>query len=634
MTIQVCLMAFRDPETWDDQTIPIVERLDPERALWDEVPAGMFPYLRVGDIWQHGSLIESPAYEYAEFRGLDIRDERSGAGWRDGVTCELVWGNAKVSVPAEAGSAASIPLITADTLRLNPPRIGGYHLHTPHTSGVLYLRIALPGTTDILLLPCSEVVRYYYATSNRLTSAVFSGFERSKSKPTTVGESDLIVGIGERPRHLDELYNPVASGQVTKRTKRIQLRMQFENEDGFVGARLFFSDYARREALSIGAALTRSEVDERMPVLMARLPYSGPTTLGVRGVWTETIIGTRSVRQFVVFRIVKCGGPVPFERLKIARDNPRGEPGDKKNDDGGGGKDNQPRAKRRGTPGTSPSEGGEIKPNPLPSLLSGLKKAKLMRPEFEAPFSIEVEVPTASGEPSGWGDPLPEGETDGLSPQPGTYRKSKLQRLSLIDNLPRSLAEPPEDDAEEEKPKPVTRLQLSLRAFKSAASRVASERGWILDWIDPYSPGGGSDGVMFPLLDESGKRRAWSYVEPDRNGDEGRRRFLIAHFTAGSRHAYVVEAERRLKDTISALLLAHASGQELPDRVFVTLIGRCVGRGAHGRGIWGDKLEGVKRFQTIQHGQRPTDPQGQAAYVERFAELLRERLDGVFERMG
>jgi hypothetical protein len=260
----------------------------------------------------------------------------------------------------------------------------------------------------------------------------------------------------------------------------------------------------------------------------------------------------------------------------------------------------------------------------------------LPQPDYEAWFDLKIAEAPASGEPSAWGDPLQEGEIDGLSPQPGTHRESNLQRLSLIGNFPKSLSAPPEAVPVVEKPKPVARLQLSIQAFRNAALQVAAERGWTLEWIDPYSSGDAPDGVMFPLVDENGKRRAWSYVEPDRNGDAGRRRVLIAHFTAGARHAYVVEAERRRRDTISALLLAHGSGRQLDRKRFTTLIARCVTLGARGRGIWGDGLDGVKQFVTIQHGHRPSDsdPDAQAAYAVRFAELLRERLDRAFAQMG
>ncbi len=50
--VQVRFTAFRDRDDWDDERIPLRERLDGSRVWWDEIPSGQYPAMHVGQVWR------------------------------------------------------------------------------------------------------------------------------------------------------------------------------------------------------------------------------------------------------------------------------------------------------------------------------------------------------------------------------------------------------------------------------------------------------------------------------------------------------------------------------------------------------------------------------------------------------
>jgi hypothetical protein len=603
--IQVRFTAFKDPRAWNDARVPIAERLDPARVVWHEIPVGLLPAMHVGQVWKAGKLqYPQPGYEYQEFRVL-IKNTGSETVWRTGDTCRIVSGSQFVK------GDPSFLLVPVHALRVEPPGRAG--LRWPvvrknrELSGVYCLRIVLPGSDDTLVIPCTEVARFYYANSSNLANALFAGFQRSEGE--------------EPPRHLDEVYNLAESHVSLDGIHHIQMRMRYEREDAQVAARLRYDDDARRRALAVGASLQRAEATSKVPLVQAEIPFEGETTLGVHGTWMEQAIGGKRSRIFFVFWIEKCTGPWPFSRLTRDRDSADTKTAPVDDVDGDGGESPVPRP---GTPRPTAPKGESIVPE-LPSMLTGLRKVVLRPPSYEpddGPLYVEDRPTTLSGRPSGWGSAHPEPPTDGVSPQPGTYGKSRTARGSLIHDDVN-----PGFDSEVEEPR---RLQLGVETFRAAVTRMAAEQGWFVTWLKPTGDGTDPDPV-FPVRDLMKKRPAWSYIERGEAGERGKRRHvLIAEVRAGANFVYLLEAERRQNDTLATLLLAPGAGQSLGDHVFRALLQRAVERGARGAGIWEtDNVPGVVLDAKLVHPHRLTDGASganQEEYTADFAQHLLHRV--------
>jgi hypothetical protein len=219
-----------------------------------------------------------------------------------------------------------------------------------------------------------------------------------------------------------------------------------------------------------------------------------------------------------------------------------------------------------------------------------------------------------------------------VSPQPGTYGKSRTARGSLIHDEVKSGSD---SDSEAEEPR---RLQLGLETFRTAATRVAAEQGWLLNWRRPTGDATDPDPI-FPVTDLAKKRPAWSYLERGERGQPGKRRHvLVAEVKTGPRFVYLLEAERRPNDLFATLLLVADAGKPLDDRVFQTLLEQAVARGARGGGIWDSEgIPGVVLGAKLVHPHRLTDgasAEDQEEYIADFAQYLLRQVQKALSRIA
>ncbi len=157
--------------------------------------------------------------------------------------------------------------------------------------------VALPTVEPIstLLIPCSEVFRFYYCgASGKFGTAILDG--------TYLTRRSKIVN--ERASSW-----PDADGVAVLR------RGEYVNDDDVVEiARTTFSSYAREEADFIFTSMAGAGCKSQ---IQARLPFEARAQLVVRGIAFAGPLGP----TFLAFVIESCTGPMPFQHLIFERDN-------------------------------------------------------------------------------------------------------------------------------------------------------------------------------------------------------------------------------------------------------------------------------------------------------------------------
>jgi len=106
-----------------------------QREVW--VPIAALPLLGIGDLWQNGRLVASPDYEVETFDGLRIEP----------ATTSFV----------KAGLAIDEKFLIP--LNIHP-------WHRPHTQAYC---VTVEGESGRrLLIPCAEIIRFYFGSSGNL----------------------------------------------------------------------------------------------------------------------------------------------------------------------------------------------------------------------------------------------------------------------------------------------------------------------------------------------------------------------------------------------------------------------------------------------------------------------------------
>ena len=149
-----------------------------------------------------------------------------------------------------------------------------------------------------ILIPSTELLRFYYTQSARLTLAILGGKLRD---------------IEERK----QLFNEEASGALRNGHYLITLNKATPDGDAWVLARLAASPHAMKQALNIADSLAEPDpkVEARSP--QVNFPFEGPTDLSVRG----KVVKSQGQEYFLVQRILFCSGGLPYENIVIAGKN-------------------------------------------------------------------------------------------------------------------------------------------------------------------------------------------------------------------------------------------------------------------------------------------------------------------------
>lgn len=244
---QVDLAQLFPPEGTDHQHA---------RETW--IPIAALPMVAIGDLWQHGQPIASPSYEVETFKKLIINPE---------TTAFL-----------KAGLAI-------DEHFLLPLKHHPWHrLHTQSYCVAVSL-----GDQRRLLVPCVEIIRFYFGSSSNFLQRLFTA-------PLTPERLWISKRFNPANRHLHlELANRL-SGLSAKDIGRIAE-----------------SKFAWRAAAGIYASCQKASA-QGLPVYpYTGFPFEGATNLVASGVWLP--FGDQERSTFLVYRLRSCSYPFPFQSL-------------------------------------------------------------------------------------------------------------------------------------------------------------------------------------------------------------------------------------------------------------------------------------------------------------------------------
>jgi hypothetical protein len=229
-----------------------------QKRVW--VSVGSLTLLRIGDIWRDGQLVLRPDYELEKFHNVQI-------------------------------SKNSTSLVKAG-LNLDE---GGFLLplseHPWHLQCTMSycLMVQLPEYRR-MIIPCLELVRFYFGSSSNLLSKLFLP-----------------------PLKRESLFS---SAILDPKTRKLQIDLA-ERMSGASAAdigRISMDPVAAHAARIIGASCLRASTAGQLIYPQAIFPFEGTTDLIASGTWLSHGNAPRST--FLVYSLRSCSHPFPFRSLQ------------------------------------------------------------------------------------------------------------------------------------------------------------------------------------------------------------------------------------------------------------------------------------------------------------------------------
>lgn len=459
----------------DDVALLSPEATAHRQQRFRHVAIGMLPMLKVGDIWQQGQLIREPRYQKLSCRGLEI---------------ERVHGHKGLVNIIKAG----LPFNESYLLPLDE-----HPWHRLQTQSYCVL-VALPENRR-LIIPCMELIRFYFGSSSGLLHKLFTG----PLAPEKLWEH----------KHFDpdhkELYLKLAEGISGHSAEDI--------------GRIANCPTAWKAAMQIYDSCLSASI-QHLPVYpYTTFPFDGCTDLRASGKW----LSHRGVPNstFVVYSLQSCSHPFPFQELRYeVNDNMRvHKPGGNSDQAAQGSKSKRIRLKNYQNSTLSNSDPGKTK---------SLREMRISRnpkfPDLANKFIHRVKYETAD---------KPEimrinsvGEIERVSTGDGVGSNGTRQLEVTFD----SLATQP--TSKEKLP------NFVIEGAKSAIDLVQADHGTAA-WAPIILPGYTAPVISLPVLvDEDG------VIDPivlhSANGTERQRRACFIQIDNHAQHAvisaFIVEA--------------------------------------------------------------------------------------------
>ena len=229
-----------------------------QRRVW--VSVGTLPLLRVGDVWRDGQLDIRPDYELEEFTDIQI----------DQDTTKLI----------KAG------LNLDEDGFLLPLSEHPWHMQCTQSYCLL---VDLPDSRR-MIIPCMELVRFYFGSSSSLLTRLFLP-----------------------PLARDSLYEKAS---MNTRTGQLMLALA-DKMSGASAAdigRLHLEPAAWRAAAHVGTSILKASVANQAIYPQAIFPFEGKTTLVASGRWLSFADQPRAT--FLVYNLRSCAHPFPFRSLR------------------------------------------------------------------------------------------------------------------------------------------------------------------------------------------------------------------------------------------------------------------------------------------------------------------------------
>lgn len=256
-SIKVVLSPLRcDPSDHSVLLLPdSTEHQHPHEA-W--APIAALPVLAIGDLWQHGCQVASPDYQTESFKGLCITPESAAF--------------------VKAGLAIDEQFL----LPLN--RHPWHRLHTQSYCVAVSL-----GSGNRLLIPCMEIIRFYFGSSGNLIQRLFTAPLRSEALWTR-------KRFNAANKHLHLVLANRLSGVSAADIGRIAE-----------------SKFAWRSAAGIFASCQKASVQKHPVYPYTGFLFEGVTDLAASGVWLT--FGEQERATFIAYRLRSCSYQFPFHSL-------------------------------------------------------------------------------------------------------------------------------------------------------------------------------------------------------------------------------------------------------------------------------------------------------------------------------
>lgn len=232
-----------------------------------EIPIAILPHVRLGDVWQNGSFIDSAPLTRLLFQDLQI-DEQTTEVLPSGLLHSSSSGSSSYVLPFNV-----------------------FNVHRDHTRSWIARVQVDPGT--VLVVPSLELFRFYFGATGSVLEGVMAGGDAEQRLYHAVyisrssNAANLVLGMGM----------PAAAAPTV--------------------ARIALDDEAKKAFFTLVkggriAGLNRTDWQPRMS-----FPFTGKTDLTVDGLWLDM----SGRKTFVALRVIRCTYPHPFERLYYSIDD-------------------------------------------------------------------------------------------------------------------------------------------------------------------------------------------------------------------------------------------------------------------------------------------------------------------------
>ncbi len=248
-----------------------------QHEVW--APIAALPMLSIGDLWQGGQQIASPNYQVESFKGLAINPE-STAFVKAGLALEEHF--------------------------LLPLSHHPWHRH--HTQS--YCVAVSLGDQCRLLVPCAEIIRFYFGSSSNFLQRLFTA-------PLAQDSFWTHKHFNPASRHLHLVLANRLSGLSAPDIGRIAE-----------------SKFAWRAAAGIHASCQKATAAGHPAYPYTGFPFEGTTDLVASGLWLP--FGDQENTTFLAYRLRSCSHPFPFLSLSYEASDRKARYGTAENSGTGG----------------------------------------------------------------------------------------------------------------------------------------------------------------------------------------------------------------------------------------------------------------------------------------------------------
>lgn len=282
--------------------------------------------LRVGDIWRNGELEARPDYQLESFPDLEISN----------ATATLIKAGLNLDNQGFLLPLAEHP----------------WHMQCTQSYCVA---VELPENRR-LIIPCMELIRFYFGSSSNLISKLFLP-----------------------PLERESLYTNATFDRRTARL-RVELAERVSGASAADIGRLHMDPIAWRAAAHIGASALKASVASQPIYPQAFFPFEGKTNLITSGKWLS--FADQEKATFLVYNLRSCSYPFPFRSLSYEVKNNRAHP-------------MMPGGATNDTPSSRKSAGAKDAPN---QLLIDKDASNSLAPKVRA-IRFEPRFPDLTGKP-------------------------------------------------------------------------------------------------------------------------------------------------------------------------------------------------------------------------------------------